>query len=73
VLDHTRGRLSCPDPGHAADDGVGGVAGAKGIFIPDAVLNDHDGGGGTDGGGEGVGDDVIELEGFVGADDEVVG
>lgn len=73
VLYHARRGLRRPDPGHAADDGVGRIAGTERVFIPDAILDDHNGGGGTDGGREGVGNHVVELEGFVGADDVVVG
>ena len=73
MLNHTRGGLLGTNPGHAANDSVGGVAGAEGIFIPDAILDDHDGGGGADGGREGIRDDVVELECFVRADDVGVG
>jgi len=61
------------NPGHAADDGVGGIASTEGIFVADSILDDHDGSVRADGGREGVGDDVVELECFVGADNVGVG
>jgi len=73
VLNHAGGSLRRANPGHAADDSVGGVARAERIFIPDAILDDHDGGGGADGGREGIRDDVVEFQCFVGADDVGVG
>ena len=73
MLDHAGAGLRGTNPGYTADDGVGGVAGAEGIFITDAILDDHDGGVGADRGRKGVGDDVVELECFVGADDVGVG
>jgi hypothetical protein len=70
---HDAGRgLDAPGPGDAGEDrGVGGLF-AEGRFVSDAVLDDHEGGGGGNDRLEGCGYGVL-VDGFVGADDVVVG